>query len=72
MGIGTVLTDDKDHEPWLPNRRVSINWRFWRRYERYLLEDRSWPPNVVRVLAELRAAGLDAAHLSVPVGRLDS
>ena len=53
MGVGTALSDDKDHIPWLSNKRAEVNWRFWRRYERYLLEDRSWPPNVVRVLAEL-------------------
>lgn len=51
----TVL-DDHDptsHEPWLPNRRAGIQWRFWNRYMTYLERDFGMPPAVVNNLHEL-------------------
>jgi hypothetical protein len=52
MGEGTYL-DRKDRRDWLPERRDSIEWCFWRRYERYLLEEEKWSPRVIRRVDEL-------------------
>ena len=43
VGIASTLTDDtSDHLPWLPDRRASIEWRFAKRYQRFLKERRGW------------------------------
>src|SRR5258708_3039447 len=47
VGQETVLQDVRGHEPWLPDRRGQIGWRFWKRYERYLEEDEGWAPQSV-------------------------
>lgn len=40
-----VSLDNTDgHLEWLPDRRDSIEWRFWERYLRYLQEEVSLPP----------------------------
>ena len=52
MASGTIL-DGEDRMDWLPKRRDNIEWRFWRRYERYLLEEKKLPPLVVRRYDEL-------------------
>lgn len=39
----SVLVDeDSDHQPWLPDQRASIDWRFTRRYQRFLKEKKGW------------------------------
>lgn len=50
MPAGTFLDDDAGHVAWLPERRHEIEWRFWDRYRRFLLEQQSLPPNVIRTL----------------------
>ena len=43
VGSASTLTDEQsDHVPWLPERRASIEWRFARRYRRFLQEQRGW------------------------------
>ena len=43
VGTASTLTDDtSDHLPWLPDRRASIEWKFTRRYQRFLKERRGW------------------------------
>ena len=43
VGTASTLTDDtSDHLPWLPDRRASIQWKFTRRYQRFLKERRGW------------------------------
>lgn len=44
----TALEDRSDHKPWLPDRRGSIEWKYWDRY-RLMLEPKL-PPNVLRQL----------------------
>lgn len=39
---GKVLYDKKGHEKWLPDRKLQIKWRFWRRYARFLEEEKGW------------------------------
>jgi len=53
VGQETVLQDVRGHEPWLPDRRGQIGWRFWKRYERYLEEDEGWPPQSVTRVGQL-------------------
>ena len=43
VGTASTLTDDtSDHLPWLPDRRASIEWKFAKRYQRFLKERRGW------------------------------
>ena len=43
VGSASTLTDEQsDHVPWLPDRRASIEWKFTRRYQRYLKERKGW------------------------------
>ena len=43
VGAASTLTDDtSDHRPWLPDRRASIEWKFTKRYQRFLRERRGW------------------------------
>jgi hypothetical protein len=53
IGHEMVLEDRKDHQPWLPNSKAGINWRFWNRYRDYLLEDLKWSTAVVNRLDDL-------------------
>lgn len=38
----TLVDEASDHEPWLPDRRASIEWKFTRRYQRFMREQRGW------------------------------
>ena len=43
VGAASTLTDEQsDHVPWLPEQRASIEWRFSRRYRRFLQEQKGW------------------------------
>ena len=43
VGTASTLTDDtNDHLPWVPDRRASIEWKFTKRYQRFLRERRGW------------------------------
>ena len=43
VGSASTLTDDSsDHLPWLADRRASIEWKFTKRYQRFLKERRGW------------------------------
>jgi hypothetical protein len=47
MSIGTLL-ESSDFEPWLANRRMEIDWHYWKRYEHNVLRlDWKLPPEVV-------------------------
>jgi hypothetical protein len=48
----TVLADNADHVPWLAEKRASIEWNFWERYRRFLLDQRL-PLQAVRRLGEI-------------------
>jgi hypothetical protein len=48
-GNVTIL-DESRPEPWLADKRATIQWRFWSRYERFLLHDRGFPPTVINDL----------------------
>ena len=38
----TLVDEASDHEPWLPDQRASIEWKFTRRYQRLLKEQKGW------------------------------
>jgi Z1 domain len=52
IGTGTIL-ESKDRRDWLPEKLDSIEWRFWKRYERYLSEEENWSPRIIRRVDEL-------------------
>ncbi|MDE2967173.1 MAG: Z1 domain-containing protein [Chloroflexota bacterium] len=37
-----LVDEDGDHRPWLPDQRASVDWRFTRRYQRLLKEQKRW------------------------------
>jgi hypothetical protein len=39
----TLQGHDEAWEPWLDKGKAQIEWRFWRRYEQYLLQEQEWP-----------------------------
>jgi len=48
----TVLEDNTNHVPWLPEERASVEWNFWERYRRLLI-DQKLPPQATRRLGEI-------------------
>ena len=49
VGSASTLTDEQsDHVPWLPERRASIGWKFSRRYQRFLQEQKGWAVPTLR------------------------
>src|SRR5262245_53102262 len=53
VGEATQLDDSAGHVPWKPERWKTIEWSFWRRYERYLLDLRRMPPPSVRRIEDI-------------------
>lgn len=49
----TILEDSTNHEEWLREARTNIEWNFWRRYRKYIEEQKGYPPAVVARLDEL-------------------
>jgi hypothetical protein len=56
---GSMLAEDSGHLPWLPTKRGSLEWDFWRRYSDYLLQQKSWSSKVVTKLDILTDQVLD-------------
>ena len=55
IGQGAVLEDARDHEPWIQARSASIEWRLYRRYEKYL-SGQGWHPRTLSRLGELSSS----------------
>jgi hypothetical protein len=51
-GGSSILDDFRDHKEWLSDKRGSIEWKFWHRYERWLGEVKNWPQAMLRELDE--------------------
>lgn len=48
VDVARVLDGDAgQHVPWLPDRRSSLAWKFWKRYEDYLIRDVGMPAQIV-------------------------
>ena len=52
VGVATQLFNNSDHQAWLPQRRLEIEWDYWNRYAAFLEEAKGWPPAVVESLEE--------------------
>ncbi len=52
IGSAASLDDDEDHEPWLPQRRATLKWNYWARYETFLRTEKRFPPAALRRLDE--------------------
>lgn len=47
MDLGTAITDEnQEHKSWLPARRASLDFYFWKRYKTYLEEAKGWNSRV--------------------------
>lgn len=53
IDVGTVLDDKTGHKDWLRDKKSKLKWKFWRRYERYLLEEKGLPLTVVNSLGDI-------------------
>jgi hypothetical protein len=50
-----ILTDNRDHKPWYREKVATeaINFRFWKRYKKYLLNIKGWNTDTVNRLDEI-------------------
>ena len=54
MELGVVIKDNKrPHQSWLPARRATCDFFFWKRYERYLQEIKQWNPRLTGSLGRV-------------------
>jgi len=59
-GRATVLEDNqKKHKVWLPDKKSQIDWKFWRRYQRYLMEEKGIPESSIIRIDELTDKALE-------------
>lgn len=70
IGQGAILTDPRDHEPWLQARNAQINWNLYRRYEKHLASQ-GWHPRTLNRLGELSASVLGLLEDPRREGRWD-
>ena len=49
-GNAAVLTDEKNHVVWLPDKKAEIKWHFWKRYKNYLRINEGFSRDVVNKL----------------------
>ena len=53
IGRERLLAGDREgYDRWLSNRKGSISWRFWERYEQFLDLEKTWPRVTLRRLDE--------------------
>ncbi|OEU42597.1 hypothetical protein BGV40_08710 [Methanosarcina sp. Ant1] len=53
IGEESVIDKWNNHIDWLPNRKSQISWRFSKRYERFLVEEKGWSQQTVDNLSNL-------------------
>lgn len=53
MDIGVCIKDSRPHQSWLPARRASLNFFFWKRYQQYLEEIKGWNSRVIANLGRV-------------------
>jgi hypothetical protein len=59
-GRATVLKDNqKKHIVWLPDKKSQIDWKFWRRYQRYLMEEKGISESSIIRIDELTDKALE-------------
>lgn len=52
MGLGSTITDNSEHKKWLLQNRQNIDWYYWERYKKQLIED-GFGTNVVDTMDEV-------------------
>lgn len=52
-GNATLLRGKNEHKTWLPAKKSQIKWSFWKRYERYLMEEKCYAEQSIFKLDEL-------------------
>ncbi|MDG6249408.1 Z1 domain-containing protein [Methanocalculus sp.] len=52
-GTAIVLEEKRNHTVWLPNSKSQIEWKFWKRYERYLMEEKGFSEQSIITLDNL-------------------
>jgi hypothetical protein len=52
-GKATILEEKKNHIAWLPYKKSQVEWKFWRRYERYLMEEKGFSEQSIMTLDDL-------------------
>ena len=52
-GTATILEEKKNHTIWLPYRKSQVEWKFWKRYERYLMEEKGFSEQSIMTLDDL-------------------
>lgn len=62
MSLGTIFSSE-DYRPWLDAKMGDIDWFYWNRYKRYLIQDHL-SPQVIRSLDDITNQILD--HLENP------
>jgi hypothetical protein len=60
---------EEGYEPWIHNRKGTVDKRFWERYKKYLLNDQKWAPDTVDKLDDITDDVLD--HLKDPTSTGD-
>lgn len=51
MDVGIFINDrNSPHQSWLPARKADIEFFFWKRYKKYLEEQKHWNPRVTAAL----------------------
>lgn len=53
IGIARTLDNEEDHLEWLSGKRPQIQWKFWRRYERYLQDEKQWSTRTILRLDQI-------------------
>lgn len=58
-GEDACIEEHNAHKKWLNSAKGDIDWFFWTRYEKYLLYDKNWSPNLIATLNETSDKILD-------------
>lgn len=71
IGRADHLDNSEGHIPWLSERRASIEWRYWHRYERLLEEVHHYAPATVGRLGQLTDEVLERLEDPLRTGAWD-
>ena len=71
IGTATTLDDKEDHVIWLPDKKAQIPWRFWRRYERYLQDEKKWSTQTIFRLDQITDSILERLEDPTRAGAWD-
>ncbi len=71
-GRATILEDNqKTHIAWLPDRKSQIKWKFWNRYQRYLMEEKGIHESSIIRIDELTDKVLELLEYPLREGEWD-